>query len=171
MPISPPAREEYPDFFVNYVGKISEVDVLPKLEQQLEEILDFFPQIPKEKRTFRYAPGKWDLHEMLGHIIDTERIFATRALCIARGEAQTLPPFDENDYARESNAARRSFEDLVQELLAVRLSNVFLFKGMEPPLLDRWGTVGSYRITVRALAYGMAGHLEHHFRLIREKYL
>jgi hypothetical protein len=119
----------------------------------------------------RYAPSKWTLKEVLGHIIDDERIFAHRAFCLARGETMALAGFDEKVYSANADAESRSWEDLLDEYQVVRAASVALFHSMPPAAWGRVGEVNGYRATPRGLAFHIAGHERHHLRLVRERYL
>ena len=129
------------------------------------------PPLSDRDANFRYAEGKWSIKEVIGHIADVERIFVFRALCFARGEAVALPGFDENEYARQSNAGSRPLKDLVDELRTVRAATVSFFAGLSEKELLRRGTANQNGYTVRALAFIIAGHERHHVRIVAERYL
>ena len=122
-------------------------------------------------RGLRYAPTKWTLKEVLGHIIDDERIFAYRALCLARGETTPLPGFDETLYAVNADAEGRPWADLLAEYQVVRAASIALFRSLPPAAWGRAGEVNGYRATPRGLAFHIAGHELHHLRIVRERYL
>jgi hypothetical protein len=123
-------------------------------------------------RALRYAPDKWTLKEVLGHIIiDDERVFAYRAFCLARGETTPLPGFDEKIYARHSDAENRLWVDLLDEYRVVRAATIALFRSLAPGAWTRTGEVNGYRATPRGLAFHIAGHELHHLRIVRERYL
>ncbi len=131
----------------------------------------FFKNIPVQKANYQYAAGKWTLKEMLLHIIDTERIFAYRAVSIARGDKTPLPGFDENTYAANSMADKRSWESLLQEFAAVRQSSDLLLQSFNDEQLLQSGTTNNYPTTVNALAFIIYGHILHHIAVIKERYL
>jgi len=166
-----PTEGTFPPFFSTYTNKVQEDDVAAAFKNQQELVETFFDSIPKDKEDFAYAPGKWTLKEMLQHIIDTERIFAYRALCIARHEKQSLPGFDENEYASNSHAATRRWESLVAELKLVRKSTEILFDSFSPETLQQSGVSNNNPVSVNALGFITVGHLYHHIEVIRERYL
>ncbi|MCC6839932.1 MAG: DinB family protein [Flavobacteriales bacterium] len=127
--------------------------------------------VPEDRWEFRYAPGKWTTKEVFQHIIDTERVFSYRALCIARGEQANLPSMDEDAYQAKARTAARNIEDILRELAAVRRSTVELFHSFDAEALACSGTANGKHITVPALGWIIAGHSEHHLRIIRERYL
>jgi hypothetical protein len=122
-------------------------------------------------RGLRYAPDKWTLKDVLGHIIDDERIFAYRAFCLTRGETKSLAGFDEKVYAANADAESRSWGDLLDEYRIVRTASVALFSSLLPGAWERAGEVNGYRATPRGLAFHIAGHELHHLHIVRERYL
>ena len=122
---------EYAPFYAPYVNALGDVNLIEELEISLHDFIRFVQNIPMDKFDYRYAEGKWDIKEIIQHVIDTERIFAYRALRISRNDQTPLPGFDENDYVNNTEAANRSIQDLLTELSAVRHSNLFLFNSME----------------------------------------
>jgi uncharacterized damage-inducible protein DinB len=127
--------------------------------------------LPAGKGDYSYAPGKWTIKEALSHIIEAERIFAYRALCISRGEQQNLPGFEENDYVINSEANNRTLADLIEEFKAVRLSNLYFLKSLSTAQANRVGSSNGNPTSVRALAHMMAGHELHHLNIFKERYL
>jgi hypothetical protein len=127
--------------------------------------------VPAEKEAWAYAEGKWTIREVVGHLIDGERVFGYRALCIARGETQNLPGFEQDDYLRTSPYNHIELEDLLSELRLVRLSNIAMFRNLDEEAWNRVGIANNSEVTVRALAFIMAGHLRHHMNVLRERYL
>ncbi|RYF84403.1 MAG: DinB family protein [Chitinophagaceae bacterium] len=166
-----PAPGTYPVFFDTYISKVKETDLLTAFEKQEHLIETFFKAIPSDKYDFSYAPGKWTLKEMLQHIIDTERIFAYRALCIARKEAQNLPGFDEDAYADNSHAWARNWNSLLAELQLVRQSLKMMFESFSEEVLNYSGKANNNAITVNAIGFATVGHMEHHIQIIKERYL
>ena len=146
-------------------------DPVAALEGQLEESLAFFRGISEEKSLHRYAPGKWSVKEVIGHLIDTERIFAYRALRFARNDQTPLAGFDENSYAANSGFGSRALADLAEEFECVRSSNIYLFKHLDDEAWSRRGVSNQNEISVRALAWITAGHELHHREIIRSRYL
>src|SRR4051794_19116093 len=161
----------YPSFITNYLKRVEADTVEEALEKYAPYIKDFFQSIPPEKVTYRYAEGKWSIKEMLQHIIDAERIFAYRALCIARHDKTPLPGFDENDYAQVSNAEARSWESLLEEFEAVRTSTDLLIKSFTKDQLRQAGTTNGEPNTVTALCFLVFGHILHHINILKERYL
>ncbi|MDE3212066.1 MAG: DinB family protein [Bacteroidota bacterium] len=166
-----PPTEQYPDYFQKYVQYVKDEELAQAFDRQLPEAHSFFNSIGENQSLNRYAPGKWDLREVLQHIIDTERIFSYRALCIARRDAQTLPSFDEVQYGINSMGSRRPWSDLVEEFLAVRSASACLFKSLPVESLQIVGPVGNYRISPLALGYISLGHVYHHINIMKERYL
>jgi hypothetical protein len=169
--ITRPEQTEYAPFFQRYTSRIAEDDVFPVLERAFSDNLAFFAAIPEERWSFRYAPGKWSLKESIIHMIDTERIFAYRALRIARNDKTPLPGFEQDDYVPFYNAAHRSPASIISEYKAVRTATLELFKYLTEEDLMRTGISSGMPISVRALAYLIAGHERHHILLTKEKYL
>jgi hypothetical protein len=166
-----PDVSEYAPFYAGYVAGVPDGDLIALLEQQGRETVALLGAISEEKSDHRYAPGKWTIREVLGHIIDGERVFSYRALTFARGDAGPLPSFDENAWAAASNAGRRTMQDLLTEYRAVRAATVALFRSFGEAEFARSGIASKNPVTVRALAYIVAGHERHHVRILRERYL
>ncbi len=154
-----------------YIEKLGETPVLETLAAQLEEVQQLFSGTGEEKSGYRYAEGKWSLKELLGHMVDTERIMAYRALCIARGEKQPLPGFDENAYAQAAGYGHRPLADLRHEHRLVREGNLLLFGSFTETMLDRMGNANGASLSARAVIHIIAGHEKHHLGIIRERYL
>ncbi len=166
-----PAKGSYPVYFDTYVNTVTENDLMEALNNQQPVIASFFSALPKDIHEFAYASGKWTLKEVLQHLIDCERIFTYRALCIARKEQQDLISFEENDYAANSMANARNWQELCEEFIAVRQSTLLLFKGFTRQQLESSGTANNKKITVHALGFIIAGHVNHHKKIIEERYL
>ena len=168
--IARPNSTEYPEWYAGYVKRVPDGDIVTTLRQGGEELASVLGTIPESKGEHRYAEGKWTIRTLIGHMIDAERIFAYRALRIARGDATPLPGFEENAYARTAGSDARSVADLVAELLVVRESSVRLFESLPDDAWTRNGTVNNGGVTVRALAYITAGHAKHHLNVLKERY-
>ena len=166
-----PAETEYAPYYQSYVDQVSENDVMAVLRAEVDDLDVLLNRVPAEKETYAYAEGKWTIREIVGHLIDGERVFGYRALCIARGETQNLPGFEQDDYLRTSPYNRIELEDLLSELRLVRLSNVAMFRSLDEEAWDRVGTANNNAVSVRAIAFVMAGHVRHHMKVLREKYL
>jgi hypothetical protein len=168
--IQRPDPSEYDPFYRGYVALVPDGDLLDLLRQQGGETVTLLRGVGEERSTFRYAPGKWSIRELVGHVTDAERVFTYRALSFARGAESPLPSFDEQRWAEVSNATNRLLEDLIDDDIAVPTATLALFRGFTPPDFARAGTASDARVTVRALAYITAGHERHHVRVLREKY-
>lgn len=166
-----PQPSEHQPYFSRYIDLVPEEDIVPALERQSQETTALLAGITEDRSAFRYAPGKWSVKEVVNHMADCERIFACRALCFARGEAQSLPGFDENTYAANANAERRPFREIADELQAVRRATLALFRSLSPEAWGRIGTANEKPISVRAIAYVTLGHERHHVKVLRERYL
>jgi|SRR6185312_9742648 len=171
--IPKPLEGEYPPYAMMYIKLIPEGQVLEFLHDNFIAVKQLIYSLPEKMLYHRYAPGKWSIKEVLVHIIDDERIFAYRALRFARGEQQNLIGFDQDAYALESQADDRALDNIFEEYEAVRRSTIALFNGLPEDTLTRMGKgTGSFNnATVRALAYHIAGHEQHHINLIKEHYL
>jgi len=165
-----PADTEYAPSYAGYVSLVTEDDALAALEKQLDELHALCASVPRQRERFRYAPDKWSLREVFGHLIDGERIFGLRAFCFSRGEAAPLPGFDENAYVAASGYDGVPLADLVQELVDVRRGNLAVLRRLDAQGWARVGTASGQPVSVRALAYVMAGHPRHHLAILRERY-
>jgi hypothetical protein len=166
-----PDATEYPPFYARYVASVPEEDVVAALRDSGREIIGVLAAIPDARGGFRYGPDKWTIREVIGHMIDAERIFSYRALRLGRGDATPLPGFEENDYARTAGSDARPLADLVEELRVVREATVRLFQSFPANAWTRRGVVNGREVSVRALAYITAGHARHHLGVLRERYL
>jgi hypothetical protein len=167
-----PGPGEYADYASADIAAVPDDDAIEALARLAEQTTAFFRALAGlADRGLTYAPGKWTLKEVLGHLIDDERIFVYRLLCVARGEDGELPGFDENRYAAHGEFERRSLEGLVAEYEAVRAATLALLRGLPPAALARRGRVNGYACSVRGLAFHIAGHELHHHRVMRERYL
>jgi hypothetical protein len=146
-------------------------DVISAIDELGRELIALMESIPLSKHDYAYAPGKWTLKEVLQHIIDTERVFCYRALCIARKEAQSLPGFDENSYAANSKASNRDWNDLIEEFKVVRAGSKFLFDSFDSEQMENSGVANKNPLYVSGIGYIIAGHAQHHLHIIRERYL
>jgi hypothetical protein len=165
-----PDSTEYPQWYAGYVARVPDGDIVTVLRQGGEELASVLGAVPESMGEHRYAEGKWTVRTLVGHMIDTERIFAYRALRIARGDTTPLPGFEENDYARTAGSDARSVADLVAELLIVRECTVRMFESFPDAAWVRSGTVNNGDVSVRALGYITAGHAKHHLGVLKERY-
>jgi uncharacterized damage-inducible protein DinB len=169
--IARPTSGEYAPYYARYVGTVPDGDLLEVLERQGRETVALLQSIDETKSQFRYAPGKWSIREVVGHLTDAERVFTYRALSFARGSTSPLPSFDEKEWANMSTAASRSLSDLIEEFRAVRAATLALFRSFSNDEFARSGIASDNPVTVRALAYITAGHERHHQGVLRDKYL
>lgn len=166
-----PNVSEYAPYYGKYIGLVPDGNILDILVEQNEFINNFFSEISEEKSTYRYAEGKWSIREVLGHIIDTERIFAYRALRISRNDKTALPGFEQDDYVPNSNHANTSIKNLTEEFVLVRKANLKLFESFTDEMWMRTGTASGNPVSVKAAVYVLAGHPIHHINVIKERYL
>ena len=165
-----PVAGEYNPYFDRYISLVPEGDVLALLQSQFEATLALLRSIPASHAGYRYAPDKWTVREVLGHIADTERVFADRALRIGRGDQNPLPGFDENVYVANGAFESASLDDLIANYENVRRSTHSLLSLMDATAAARTGTANGAAISVRALAYMVAGHELHHVTLFKSRY-
>jgi|SRR5450755_4153918 hypothetical protein len=166
-----PEPGEYAPYFERYISLVPGHDVLAALEDQRRQMLLLLSGRPEADGDLRYAPEKWSLKEVLGHINDTERIMSYRALRIARGDTTPLAGFEQDDYIRNGPFAHCTLADLIEEYIAVRRATVSLLRNLDQTAWSRRGVANKNEVTVRALAYTIAGHELHHRRIVEEKYL
>jgi len=165
-----PEANEYAEFYANYVSKVPGSDLLRILESERLQMLQLFAGRTERDGSFRYAPGKWTVKEILGHISDTERIFAYRALRIGRGDKTPLPGFEQDDFVRNGGFARRTLADLAEEFAAVRSASIALFRFFDEEAWSKRGVASQKEVTARALGFITAGHQIHHRRILEERY-
>ncbi|CAN5222976.1 DinB family protein [soil metagenome] len=165
-----PEKTEYAAFYQPYIDKIEGEDLSLIIGSYSEASLEFWQSIPEEMADFAYAPGKWTVMQVLNHINDAERIFAYRALRIARGDETPLAGFDENDYADAAQLHHRTLHDLIQEFQAIRASSLFLFGSFGERELLRIGTANGVPVSVNAIGFVILGHMLHHEEVMRERY-
>ena len=164
-----PQADEYPVFYKGYIDTVKD-DVLSELENQIVSFKALLKEIPEEKAGFAYAEGKWTIIELIGHILDTERIMAYRALRIARNDSTPLAGFEENDYVANAHFADRSLKSMAEEFEYLRKANLFLIRSLNETELGRVGISNEKPISVKALVFIIAGHLNHHIRILKERY-
>ena len=166
-----PERNEYAAFYETYVSLVEETDIVSALEKNLNELQNLLAEVSEEKASYAYAEGKWSVRELLGHLIDGERVFSYRALRISRDDQTPLASFEENSYVANSNFSRAKLADLIEEFSLLRRSNILFFKNLNDEAWFRTGTASEEAVSVRALAYIMVGHVRHHANILRERYL
>lgn len=166
-----PKSTEYSGYLGNYINLATEVTVSLALKTSADKVYSLLKGISHERAGYRYASDKWSVKEVLVHLMDTERIFAYRALAFSRGEKEKLPAFDENLYALNSTADSRNYTDLLDEMAALHHSTLLLFKGFSEKQLQQKGNIPAGSVSVNALGYAISGHNLHHLRIIEERYL
>jgi hypothetical protein len=171
MPTERPNPGEYNPYYDKYISLILGTDIVGTLASQLPKTVALLSSLSEQDGELRYAPGKWSLKEALGHVIDTERIMAYRALRIARGDRTPMPGFEQDDYVRDGPHADIRLADLVEEFKTVRAATIALFRNLREQDWKRQGIANQDDITVRALAYIIAGHELHHRNILEERYL
>jgi DinB superfamily len=167
--IARPESSEYAPYYGKYVSLVPDGDILLTLERQLPETAALFARSEADG-DFPYAPGKWSVKEVLGHVMDTERIFSYRALRIARNDKTPLAGFEQDDYVKYGPFGQCSLAGLVAEFTSVRQAALFMFRALDEAAWSRRGNASNHEVTVLALAYIIAGHELHHRRILQEKY-
>jgi uncharacterized damage-inducible protein DinB len=166
-----PEKSEYPEYHEQYIRLIPGENVVRALESQMLELQALVSDLPSDKEDYAYAPGKWTIKEVIGHLIDCERIFGYRILRAARGDQQSLPGFDEKTYVPAGKFNKRTFYDLAHEFSVLREANIILFKSLDEEALSRTGAADGNDMSVRAQIFSVAGHSAHHVRTIKSRYL
>ncbi|TSA29335.1 MAG: DinB family protein [Ignavibacteriales bacterium] len=165
-----PNKDEYALYYHTYIEKVPDGNIVKSMNKQIAEAKRLFKNVTKKQSEFRYSPEKWSVKEVLGHILEAERIFAYRALRFARNDNKDLHGFDENEYIHQSNYSEIKLADLVEEFCALRTSNMLMFKNFTDDMSLRTGTSNGNKLSVRALAYIMTGHAHHHLKILKERY-
>lgn len=167
--IQRPASFEHAPYYANYIALVPENDVLAVLRAQCDETVEFLHMIPEKDSTILHPPYTWTIKQVVGHITDGERIFAYRALRIARGDVTALPGFDENEYAKAPEFSRMRLRALTNEFESVRRSTITLFENLAPESWTRRGQANNHPVSVRAVAYIIAGHVRHHMAIVQKR--
>ena len=165
-----PEATEYAEFYAGYVSKVPGTDAVSVLESQRLQMVQLFAGRSERDGSFRYAPGKWTVKEVLGHVTDAERIFTYRALRIARGDQTPLPSFEQDDYVKNGGFAGRTLAGLAEEFALVRAASIALFRSFPEEAWSRRGIASQKEVTVRGLAFITAGHQIHHRLILEERY-
>jgi uncharacterized damage-inducible protein DinB len=168
--ISSPQSSEYAPYYGKYVSLVPEGDIVSVLSGQLDRMDTMLFSRAEDEAAIPYAPGKWTIKQVLGHITDAERVFSYRALRIARGDKTPLPGFEQDDYVANADFNALSLTELLQEYSAVRRATILLFRHLPAEAWTRMGSASNHDVSVRALAYIIAGHDEHHYRILWERY-
>ncbi len=166
-----PDNTEHPEYFKKYIDLVKGDNVIKTLENQVIAMQAFLSEIPEEKENYSYQKDKWTIKEVIGHIIDTERIMSYRALRFARGDKNELAGFEQEDYVKNANFNERSLYSLVHEFGVLRESNITMFKSFNENMLNNKGKASGRETSVRALIFLIAGHQAHHLGVIERKYL
>jgi hypothetical protein len=165
-----PLDSEFPEYYKHYISLVPGQSAVKFLESQILDLQSFIYDI-EEYENYTYAPGKWTVKEVMGHITDAERVFGYRAMRFARGDENVLPGYDENVYVAAANFGNRTLHDISHEFSMMRHANLHLFRSFTPEELSRVGIANNYPISVRALIFVTAGHLEHHINVVRTRYI
>lgn len=168
--IARPGSDEYAPYYDSYVSKVPNQDLLQLLREQIEETCALLGKVPESGADAAYAPGKWTIKEVAGHIVDTERIMAYRLLRVARGDTTPLPGFEQDDYVRCGGFQARTLASLIEEFRLARASTLALLEGLDEATLTRRGVADGKAVSARALAYIIAGHERHHVGILRDRY-
>lgn len=166
-----PEPTEYAPYYGKYVSLVPDGDILTTLAEQMDSTVRLLRGIDEEKAAHRYAPEKWSIKELVGHIIDGERIFAYRALRFARNDRTELPGFEQDDYIRHAGFDACRWDELVREFELVRGANLLMFKHLDEAAWLRRGVASEAEVSVRGLAFIMAGHVQHHIEILKTRYL
>lgn len=166
-----PLESEYAPYYSGYIAQVTEPEILPVLRSQTDALDVLLGRVAPERETYRYAEGKWSIREMVGHLIDGERVFGYRAFSIARGDQNNMPGFDQDEYMLRAPYNQIELEDLLSEFRLVRLSNIAMLRTLDEEAWMRIGTANDAQVSVRALVFIMAGHVRHHMAVLRERYL
>jgi hypothetical protein len=166
-----PDQTEYDPYYERYVSLVANDDIIDTLASQPTRLNDLMTALPEEKGAYAYDVGKWTIKELLGHLIDGERMFAYRLFRISRGDETPIEGFEQEGYIENAHSNERSFADLLEEFSLLRRANMIFFKNMTDEAWRRVGTANNVKVSTRALVYIMAGHIEHHLDILRERYL
>lgn len=165
-----PKPEEFAPYYQGYIDTVDD-DVIDELETQANAFAEFIKAIPDDKADFAYDEGKWTIKELLGHVIDTERIMTYRAVRFSRSDTTPLPGFEENFYVDHAHFNDRTLSDLAEEFNLLRRANLHFFRSLNEDEMGRSGIANGKSMTVRALLFVLAGHVNHHRRILTERYL
>lgn len=169
--MSKPQTSEHAEYFQRYIQLVPEGDILATLGNQMTEMTNLLGDVSETKGDHRYAVGKWSVKELVGHLIDAERVFAYRALRFARADATPIEGFEQDDYVKAASHGACKLADLVQEWLQVRRATISMFRNLDEAAWLRRGKANQNEVSVRAIAYIIAGHVNHHQQVLKEKYL
>ena len=168
--MSRPEKSEYDPYYEGYISRVIDDDIMDTLASQPTKLNDLFTAMPDERGEYSYAEGKWSVKELLGHLIDAERMFAYRLLRISRADETPIEGFEQDIYIENALSNRRSFRDLLEEFALLRRANMIYVNNMTDDAWTRVGTANNAKISARAIIYIMAGHIEHHLGVLKERY-
>ena len=171
IPYDRPDTDEYAPYYGAYVNQVPAGDLLTILADQMAEIMTLLRPLSEEKASFAYAPGKWTIKQVIGHLIDSERVFSYRLVSFARADPSPLPSFDENAWIGPAQFNDRSLTSLVDELVAVRSASIALVAGLPLEARVRRGIASGKEVSVRAIAHILPGHVAHHLKVLKDRYL
>ena len=172
MPLQAPTPDEYASFYSDYIQRaVARGDVLAAMPTQIEELDSALGNLTDKQARFRTGPEEWSIKEIVSHLIDVERVFSYRLLCISRNDQTSLPGFEQDNYVRESGADELPLVDLLIEFEFLRRGNILAINHMREEALNRIGTASGVVISAKALVYMLVGHVEHHMASMNEKYL
>ncbi|SMO91727.1 DinB family protein [Gracilimonas mengyeensis] len=166
-----PSKSEYAHFYADYIANVPKANIIESLNSQMHEMYTFINAIPGDKAFYTYEKGKWTIKQIIGHIIETERVFGFRGLAFSRRDPNPLPDMDQDRYVKFTNHNSRTIQNLANEYLAVRISTIHLFQNMTKEMISLKGTASGFEFTVRSIPFIIAGHELHHKEIIRTKYL
>jgi hypothetical protein len=166
-----PGKTEYAPYYETYVSIVDEIDIVAALQSQLNEMQNLIAEISEEKAAHAYAEGKWTIKELVGHLNDGEKIFAYRALRIARADKTPMEGFEQDGYIENANFNDCSLADLAEEFFLLRRANILFFKNLTDEMWTRTGTASGAAVSVRALGFIMVGHVRHHGNILKNRYL
>ena len=165
-----PRSSEYATYYGKYIDLVPGEDAFSVLRDQIHETMRMLQNVSEARASFRYAPGKWSIKEVVGHMCDTERVMAYRALRMARADTTALASFEQDDYVKAANFDRRSLQSLAAEFQCIRAASLAFFDSLDDIALQRTGTASNFPFSVRSLAYVIAGHERHHVGVLEERY-
>ncbi len=171
LQVGRPAENEYGPYYAGYIRRVPDGDLLAFFARQIDTLRSLLSTLSAEQADFRPGPAEWSIKEVVGHINDTERVFAYRALRISRNDQTPLASFEQDDYVRESNFSERTLSDLLEEFELIRRANILAFNRLSLEASLRCGTASNAPASTRAVLYMMAGHVEHHLESLRQDYL
>lgn len=166
-----PKPDEFLDYYARYIDRVPDGDIVDTLSRQITETVAFFKSIPESKADYQYAPGKWTIRQVIGHLSDGERVFQYRAFRFSRADATPVPGFEENDYVDNAPFKKVSMEKLIGEFEYLRRASIYMFSNLDAEAMGRVGVANGHPVSVRAIAFIMAGHVTHHVQIMKDRYL